>query len=63
MITTSLADYEALALRLATHPKELAALRRRLAVNRASSPLFDMARYARDFEDAMHRIWAAAAES
>ena len=61
LIVASLADYEALALRLATHPKELAALRRRLAVNRASSPLFDMARYARDFEDAMHRIWAAAA--
>ncbi|HTR58090.1 MAG TPA: tetratricopeptide repeat protein [Casimicrobiaceae bacterium] len=63
LIATSLADYEALALRLATHPEELAALRHRLAVNRASSPLFDMARYARDFEDAMHRIWAAPAES
>jgi predicted O-linked N-acetylglucosamine transferase (SPINDLY family) len=32
--------------------------RARLAANRRTTPLFDMARYARDFEDAMERIWA-----
>jgi len=57
LVTTSLADYEALALRLATDPPLLAGYRRRLAANRATRPLFDMARYARDFEDAMLAIW------
>ena len=57
LVTTSLADYEALALRLAQHPSELAALRARLAANRATTPLFDIARYTRDFEDGMWRIW------
>jgi predicted O-linked N-acetylglucosamine transferase (SPINDLY family) len=35
----------------------LKAYRERLAANRRSAPLFDMARYARDFEDAMLRVW------
>jgi protein O-GlcNAc transferase len=58
LITTSFAEYEALALRLATEPGLLDGYRERLRVNRHTSPLFDMARYARDFEDAMLRIWA-----
>jgi protein O-GlcNAc transferase len=58
LITTSFAEYEALAQKLATEPALLATYRRRLAANRRSSPLFDMARYARDFEAAMERIWA-----
>ena len=57
LITTSLADYEALALKLATEPPLLQALRDRLAANRHTAPLFDMDRYARDFEQAMARIW------
>jgi predicted O-linked N-acetylglucosamine transferase (SPINDLY family) len=59
LITTHLADYEALALKLATQPPLLQGLRDRLAANRHRSPLFDMDRYARDFEDAMARLWAA----
>ena len=59
LITTSFAEYEALALRLATEPGLLDGYRERLRANRYTSPLFDMARYARDFEDAMLRIWAA----
>jgi protein O-GlcNAc transferase len=59
LITTSLADYEALALKLATQPPLLQGLRDRLAANRHRSPLFDMDRYARDFEHAMARVWAA----
>jgi predicted O-linked N-acetylglucosamine transferase (SPINDLY family) len=58
LITTSFADYEALALELATQPGLLHGYRARLAANRRTTPLFDMARYARDFEDAMERIWA-----
>ena len=58
LITTSLADYETLALKLAREPGLLQGYRRRLAANRATAPLFDMVRYARDFEAAMERIWA-----
>jgi predicted O-linked N-acetylglucosamine transferase (SPINDLY family) len=61
LVTENLEQYEALALRLATHPEELRSYRARLAANRRTHPLFDMARYARDFEDAMERIWAAEA--
>ena len=57
LVATSLADYESLALKLATEPKLLAGYRARLAANRHTHPLFDMARYARDFEDAMLRAW------
>jgi predicted O-linked N-acetylglucosamine transferase (SPINDLY family) len=57
LITTRFADYEALALKLATHPGLLKSYRHRLAANRRTTPLFDMARYARDFEDAMLRAW------
>ena len=58
LITTGFAEYEALALKLATEPALLKRYRERLAANRRTSPLFDMTRYACDFEDAMQRIWA-----
>ena len=58
LITTGFAEYEALAVKLATQPGLLKGYRERLAANRRTTPLFDMARYARDFEDAMQRIWA-----
>jgi protein O-GlcNAc transferase len=58
LITTSLEDYEARAIELVTRPGLLAGYRARLAVNRTHAPLFDMTRYARDFEAAMQRIWA-----
>jgi predicted O-linked N-acetylglucosamine transferase (SPINDLY family) len=57
LITTSFGEYEALALQLATDPGLLKSYRERLAANRRTTPLFDMARYARDFEDAMLRVW------
>ncbi|HTR58096.1 MAG TPA: SEC-C metal-binding domain-containing protein [Casimicrobiaceae bacterium] len=56
LVARNLADYEARALRLARNPKELSAIRARLAVNRRTQPLFDMARYARDFEDRLLQI-------
>jgi predicted O-linked N-acetylglucosamine transferase (SPINDLY family) len=57
LITTSLAAYEGLALRLATEPGRLAALRERLALNRSTMPLFDIARFTRDLERAYTRMW------
>ena len=57
LIATSFPDYEALARRLATEDKVLPSLRQRLAANRHTYPLFDMTRYARDFEHAMEAIW------
>lgn len=52
LVTESLADYEALALRLTREPETLAALRTRLNVNRASAPLFDSTRFTRHLENA-----------
>jgi len=57
LVTAHFADYEALARSLAAEPKQLAALRARLAENRRTQPLFDMPRYARDFEDGLLGIW------
>jgi predicted O-linked N-acetylglucosamine transferase (SPINDLY family) len=58
LITTHLADYEALGLELATRPDLLQGHRRRLAANRLTYPLFDMERYAHDFADAVERVWS-----
>ncbi|MBU3076777.1 tetratricopeptide repeat protein [Sphingomonas quercus] len=50
LVTTSEAEYEALAVALATDPSRLAALRARLGEARPTAPLFDSRRYARDLE-------------
>jgi predicted O-linked N-acetylglucosamine transferase (SPINDLY family) len=52
LITTSLADYEDLALRLARDPSLLAATKAKLARNRLSYPLFDTKRFTRHMEAA-----------
>ncbi|HTJ03313.1 MAG TPA: hypothetical protein VL492_11020, partial [Methylovirgula sp.] len=52
LITYSLADYEAQAIRLATEPGLLAGLRRRLEDGRSTVPLFDMARFTKNLERA-----------
>ena len=52
LITSSLAEYEALALALARDPNRLAALRRRLEETRLTVPLFDSLRFARHLERA-----------
>jgi protein O-GlcNAc transferase len=57
LITDSLDAYERLALRLATEPGLLAALRRKLARNRSTAPLFDIGRFTRDLEAAYWRMW------
>ncbi|HXP95166.1 MAG TPA: glycosyltransferase, partial [Telmatospirillum sp.] len=57
LITQSLADYENLALRLATNPALLNALRQRLADNRRTTPLFNGATFARHLETAFDIMW------
>jgi len=58
LVTTSLGDYEALALALARDPARLAALRARLTAEKTSCALFDAARYVRGLEDAYQRMHA-----
>jgi predicted O-linked N-acetylglucosamine transferase (SPINDLY family) len=57
LITHGVADYEALALRLAREPELLAGLRERLAANRLTTPLFDCERYCRHLEAAYEEMW------
>ncbi|HUH91968.1 MAG TPA: tetratricopeptide repeat protein [Casimicrobiaceae bacterium] len=57
LVTGSLSEYEALASRLATEPATLKLYRDRLIAARFSSPLFDLARYARDFEHVIRIAW------
>lgn len=52
LVTENLADYEALALRLAQHPQDLAALKDSLARARTTAPLFDLDRLRRAIEAA-----------
>jgi predicted O-linked N-acetylglucosamine transferase (SPINDLY family) len=52
LVTGSLAEYEALALRLATTPSLLAGYRARLEAQRANCPLFDTDRFRRHLEAA-----------
>ncbi len=52
LVTDNPADYEALALRLATDPPILGELRERLARNRLTCPLFDAERFCRHIEAA-----------
>jgi protein O-GlcNAc transferase len=57
LITHSLAEYEALALRLARDPEQLSALRDKLQRNRETQPLFDTARLTRHLEAAYTTMW------
>ena len=57
LITESLQEYEALALRLARDKKALTALRGKLADSRLSCPLFDADRFRRHLEEAFTAMW------
>jgi predicted O-linked N-acetylglucosamine transferase (SPINDLY family) len=57
LITTSLAEYEELALLLARDPQRLAALRQKLSRNRRTAPLFDIPRYMRNLEAIYEVMW------
>jgi predicted O-linked N-acetylglucosamine transferase (SPINDLY family) len=57
LITTSLKDYETLALKLAREPSLLASIKAKLARNRDTYPLFDTARFTRHIEAAYNTMW------
>ncbi len=57
LVTHNLADYEALALRLAGDPAMLQGIRATLEGNRLSHPLFDTDRFRRGIEAAYLRMW------
>lgn len=57
LVTHGLADYEALALRLATDATLRGELRARLAANRLTHPLFDAGRFCRHIEAAYATMW------
>jgi protein O-GlcNAc transferase len=52
LVTQSQEDFENLAVELATHPEKLAEIKKKLAKNRLTTPLFDTPRYTRDLEAA-----------
>jgi protein O-GlcNAc transferase len=56
LITATPEEYEAMAVTLATDPERLAALRVKLAANRATAPLFDTPRFARDIEAVYEKL-------
>lgn len=62
LVTRSPAEYEATALRLASNPDELSAVRAKLASNRTACPLFDAALFARHIEDAYTQMWQRSRE-
>jgi predicted O-linked N-acetylglucosamine transferase (SPINDLY family) len=57
LITHSLEEYEAAAVRLARAPSELAGLKKRLAKSRLTTPLFDSERFTRHLERAYRMMW------
>ncbi len=57
LVTTTLADYERLAVDLALHPKKLAELKNKLANNRLATPLFDTKLITRHLESAYVAMW------
>jgi predicted O-linked N-acetylglucosamine transferase (SPINDLY family) len=62
LVRTTLQGYERLAIELATQPVKLAGIKRRLAANRDTAPLFDTARFTGHMETAftemVERQWA-----
>ena len=59
LVTKNLANYEALALKLAREADTLAALKAKLAVNRTTTPLFDRDRFRRAIEAAYLQMLSA----
>jgi len=57
LVTSSLEDYEASALRLARESALLRSIRQRLQDGRSTCPLFDADRFRRHIEAAYARMW------
>lgn len=60
LVTSTLDEYEALALALAREPVRLAGIRANLAANRDTCPLFDVERFTRHLESAYTAMWERA---
>jgi protein O-GlcNAc transferase len=58
LIAATLQDYETLALRLASEPELLRALRLRLEQNKNTTPLFNTPLFARNLEAVLQKMWA-----
>jgi predicted O-linked N-acetylglucosamine transferase (SPINDLY family) len=57
LITANSKDYEEMAVALATQPERLRGLRRQIAANRMTCPLFDAATFARQLESGYAQIY------
>jgi predicted O-linked N-acetylglucosamine transferase (SPINDLY family) len=57
LVTSTVAEYEEVAVRLATQPALLEDLRHRLAINRLTTPLFDTQAFTRHLETGYVRAW------
>ena len=57
LITTSIYDYEKLALELSTRPEKLNAIKEKLKKNRSERPLFNTEMYTRHFEEGMSQVF------
>jgi predicted O-linked N-acetylglucosamine transferase (SPINDLY family) len=57
LVTTTLEDYERLAIELATNPEKLARIKRKLADNRLTTPLFDTKLFTKHIEAAYAAIY------
>jgi predicted O-linked N-acetylglucosamine transferase (SPINDLY family) len=57
LVTSSLAEYEELALALGQDPQRLAAIKSKLRRNRDTEPLFDTALFTRHLESALITMW------
>jgi protein O-GlcNAc transferase len=57
LITTSMQEYEQLALQLAREPQKLAALKEKLVQNRDTCALFDTEKFTRNLEAAYQTMW------
>ena len=57
LVTETRADYEALAIELATNPAKLKAIKGKLEKNRLTTPLFDTAVFAKDIATAYIKMY------
>ena len=57
LVTEDLASYEAMAIKLATHPSLLADIKARLLSNKNTQPLFDSQRFCEHLEIAYETMW------
>jgi len=58
LITATRAEYEALAVELATNPSRLAGIKQKLAAKRIDTPLFDTRLYTQHLENAYAQVYA-----